>query len=288
MRLASANGDLHERARVHSAVSAELVAISAFRLTTAEPERLAHFYRELGFKVGERVAIPGDEIALLGLACGGTRLHLHLGEQRLDLDEFEAPGRPYPAGATSADLCFQHLALVTDDAAAAWARAEALGALPISTHGAVQLPASAGDVTAVKLRDPEGHPLELLQFPPESGSRWRGAGLLGIDHSAISVSDAGTSRRFYEGLGLSVRGPTLNQGVTQAALDGLSDPIVDVVPMMPRRDTPHLELLAYRTPRGRPAGRLEANDVAATRIVWLADRDALLRDPDGHLHLLRH
>lgn len=266
----------------------ELAAISAFRLTTAEPERLARFYRELGFTLGEREAIPDDEIALLGLRRGGARLPLRLGEQRLGLDSFVEPGRPYPAGATSADLCFQHLALVTDNAAAAWARAEALGAIPISTHGPVKLPASAGGVTAVKFRDPEGHPLELLQFPPERGGRPRGAGLLGIDHSAISVSDAGASRRFYEGLGLAVRGPTLNQGPTQAALDGLHDPVVDVVPMMPLRDTPHIELLAYRIPRGRPAGRLEANDVAATRIVWAADRDLLLRDPDGHLHLLRH
>jgi len=29
-----------------------------------------------------------------------------------------------------------------------------------------------------------------------------------------------------------------------------------------------------------------ANDIAATRIVWHADRDALVRDDDGHLHQL--
>ncbi len=28
------------------------------------------------------------------------------------------------------------------------------------------------------------------------------------------------------------------------------------------------------------------DDVAATRIVWRSNRDALLRDPDGHLHVL--
>jgi len=31
---------------------------------------------------------------------------------------------------------------------------------------------------------------------------------------------------------------------------------------------------------------LQANDVAATRIVWRSNRDALLRDPDGHLQVL--
>ena len=262
-------------------------AITAFRLTSAHPEGLARFYRALGFAVGEREPIPEEEIALLGLRLAGVRLPLRLGEQRLDLEGFEAPGRPYPISASSADLCFQHLALVTDDAAAAWKRALSVGAVPISNGGPVRLPVSTGVIAAVKFRDPEGHPLELLQLPAERSAHWRGAGLLGIDHSAISVSDAAASRRFYETLGLQVHGQTLNRGPTQVALDGLPAVEVDVVPMLPPRDTPHLELLAYRRPIGRPAGPLEVNDVAATRVVWSADRDALIRDPDGHLHLLR-
>ena len=268
-------------------MNGHLTAITAFRLTTAEPERLACFYKGLGFEAGARERIPDDEIALLGLHRGGTRLPLSLGEQRIDLDTFEDLGRPYPAVATSADLLFQHLALVTDDVAAVWARAVALGAAPISTEGPVTLPASTGGVTALKFRDTEGHPLELLQFPSKAEGCRRGTELLGIDHSAISVSDASTSRRFYQALGLSVQRPTLNHGSTQIALDGLPEVEVHVVPMIPRQATPHLELLAYDKPVGRSAGRLEANDVAATRIVWAADRDALVRDPDGHLHLLR-
>ena len=268
-------------------MSVRLAAITAFRLTTAEPERLARFYQGLGFTIGERERISDDEIALLGIANGGIRLPMRLGEQRVDLDSFDSPGRPYPIGATSADLCFQHLALVTDNAVAHWTRAQALGAMPISIGGPIKLPASAGDVTAVKFRDPEGHPLELLQFPLHGETCWHGEGLLGIDHSAISVSDVDTSRHFYEDLGLSVHNPTFNHGPTQVALDGLIGVAVEVIPTMPRQKTPHVELLAYRTPRGRPAGRLDANDVAATRIVWKADRDMLLRDRDGHLHLLR-
>src|SRR6185312_16382040 len=101
---------------------------------------------------------------------------------------------------------------------------------------------------AVKFSDPEGHPLELLQFPLTNESRWRGTGIIGIDHSAISVSDAGASRRFYEELDLSAQDPTLNHGATQEALDGLAEVEVVVVPMRARRETPHLELLAYRRP----------------------------------------
>jgi hypothetical protein len=89
-----------------------------------------------------------------------------------------------------------------------------------------------------------------------------------------------------ENLGFGVGRPTLNHGPTQVALDGLAEVRVDVVPMWPKIGTPHLELLRYQSPTGRTAGRLQANDVAATRIVWQSDRDALLRDPDGHLHLL--
>lgn len=268
-------------------MSARLTAVTALRLTTTDSERLARFYAQLGFAVGDREVIGDDEIALLGLRGGGSRLPLHLGGQRIDLDCFDEPGQPYPAGATAADLCFQHFAIATDDAAIAWKRVQALGAQPISASGPVLLPPSTGVAAAVKFRDPDGHPLELLQLAVDSGRSWTGTHLLGIDHSAISVAEAGASRRFYEALGLTVQGPTVNQGPTQIVLDGLPDVVVDVIPMLPRQDTPHLELLGYRTPAGRPAGRLEANDVAATRIVWAADRDELIRDPDGHLHLLR-
>ena len=266
-------------------MNARLFAVTAFRLTTTEPERLARFYESIGFSVGEEVPVPSADMALLGLAGGGIRIALHVGEQRIELEAFDSKGHPYPGNATAADLCFQHFALVTSDAAAAWERARAHGATPISIGGPVTLPASAGGLTALKFRDPEGHPLEFVQFPTAPGSSRTSEWLSGIDHSAICVADAGVSRAFYEGLGLMVGQPTLNQGPTQVALDGLAEICVDVVPLSPQIRTPHLELLRYRSPAGRPAGRLQANDVAATRIVWRSNRDGLLRDPDGHLHV---
>ncbi|MHB8817288.1 MAG: VOC family protein [Steroidobacteraceae bacterium] len=263
-----------------------LAAITAFRLTTTVPERLARFYEAIGFSVEQAVPVPPADMALLGLASGGTRIALNLGEQRIELETFDRKGRPYPQNATAADLCFQHFALVTPNAAAAWERARAHGATPISIGGPVTLGASAGGLTAVKLRDPEGHPLEFVQFPTapkdSRGSGW----LSGIDHTAICVADVAASRGFYEELGLTVGRPTLNQGPTQVALDGLAEVCVDVVPMWPQIGTPHLELLRYRSPPGQSARRLQANDVAATRIVWRSNRDALLRDPDEHLHVL--
>jgi catechol 2,3-dioxygenase-like lactoylglutathione lyase family enzyme len=268
---------------MRSPVTARLTAIVAFRLVSRQPERLVAFYTGLGFAAGDAEPIPAAEMALLDLHGGGSRRTLRLGDQRIELDCFDNAGGPYPPDVTGADSRFQHLALVTDDAAAAWLHACTLGATAISVGGPVTLPASSGGVTAIKFRDPEGHPLELLQFPRRSSV---GSGLLGIDHSAISVSDVDVALAFYEALGLSTQGRTLNRGASQAALDGLVGAEVDVLPLMPLTATPHVELLGYRTPPPRPAERLAANDVAATRIVWSADRHALLRDPDGHLHLL--
>lgn len=261
-----------------------LARIVGIRLVTADLDRLARFYAAIGFTVGERSAIGADELRLLGLAGAGERLSMRLGQSRVDLDCFDPPGRAYPADADAADLVFQHLALVTDDAAAAWSAAEAAGATPISRKRPVTLAASSGGVTAVKFRDPDGHPLEFLQFPRGANLDWTGTGLMGIDHTAIAVADALASRRFYSEQGLIEGKTTLNRGPTQVALDGLDDVTVDVIPMQPAAAPPHVELLAYRQPRGRPDGARITADIAATRIVWAGDRPALLRDPDGHLH----
>lgn len=260
-------------------------AILGFRLVTADLDRATAFYAALGFAVERREPIGGNEMTLLGLRGRGTRQALRLGAARVDLDGFEDAGRPYPAGADAAALLFQHLALVTDDAGAAWARAEAAGATPISCGGPVTLPASAGGVTAQKFRDPDGHPLEFLRFPDAMSRGWRGTGLLGIDHSAVSVSEVASSERFYAGHGLVRGDSSLNRGSTQVKLDGLEGVEVDVVALTPPvAATPHLELLGYRHPQGAAGVARRPNDIAATRIVWRAEQAALVRDPDGHLH----
>lgn len=261
-------------------------AITGFRLVTQAPDRLAEFYRAIGFDVGEARLILGDEMALLGLEGGGWRRTMSLGPSRVDLDVFERPGRGYPVQATACDRLFQHLALVTIDIEVAWSRAREAGARPISRAGPVRLPQSAGGVTAIKFRDPEGHPLEWLQFPRGANPDQSGEGAAQIDHSAICVADVAASQGFYARHGLSQGARSLNQGPSQVALDGLDDVEVDVAPMTPPTPSPHVELLGYRHPVAGMSDSLSANDVAATRIVWRSDRAALLRDPDGHLHQL--
>lgn len=261
--------------------------ITGFRLVTVHPERSAAFYEAIGFDVSSAAPIPAAEMELLGLAGAGLRIAMSLGRSRVDLDFFDPPGRSYPVNMASCDLVFQHLALVTDDAEAAWRRARDAGATPISRECPITLPKSGGGVTAIKFRDPDNHPLELLQFPKDAKPHWKGTGILGVDHSAISVSDVATSRRFYAHHGLSEVDATVNHGAAQDALDDLDGTQVDVVPMNPADTPPHVELLGYRHPVGHALSHLAANDVAATRIVWRSDTDALIRDPDGHLHQLK-
>ena len=261
-------------------------AIVAFRLVTADLDRATQFYAQLGFSPDERRPIPAEEMAMLGVPGAGTRQSMRLGPSCVDLDCFDLCGRPYPADADAASLLFQHLALVTDDAASAWANATRAGAALISRHGPSTLPRSAGGMTAVKFRDPDGHPVEFLQFPNGAMHRWPGSGVLGVDHSAISVADVEASRRFYGANGLTVGAPSINGGPTQVALDDLRGVEVEVVPLQPSAPTPHLELLCYRHPRGGACGSLDPNDIAATRVVWSAGSSALVRDPDEHLHQL--
>ena len=143
--------------------------------------------------VGERGPVGKATASLLGCPDATIeRTLLRIGEQRIELLAFDPPGRPYPRGSTSTDLAFQHFAIIVSDVDAAYARLRTVGRFtPISVNGPVTLPPSSGSVSAFKFRDADGHPLELLAFPPgEAPPAWQGAdGLfLGLDHSAISVA----------------------------------------------------------------------------------------------------
>ena len=165
-------------------------------------------------------------MGLLGLQGGGRRQELSIGSQMVAIDEFEIEGRSYPLDGSAASLWFQHLALVVVEIAEAHARLRDIA--PISIAGPQQLPASSGGVQAFKFRDPDGHPLELLQFPrDDSPTTWKerspaaGQIALGVDHSAISVRDADTSVAFYGDLALKQGKRTFNTGPAQERLDGL-------------------------------------------------------------------
>src|SRR5439155_17356747 len=84
---------------------------------------------------------------------------------------------------------------------------------------------NAGGVGAVYFGDPEGHPLELIQYPPGKGDpRWQERDRLfrGIDHTAIAASDTERSLAFYrDRLGLRIAGTSENWGLEQELLSGV-------------------------------------------------------------------
>jgi len=253
--------------------------LARFGLTTADAERLAAFYNSVfGFRVVSVDRVFGAHFErLMGAEGGATRVILALGDEALELLEFDAPGAPYPSGASSSDLVFQHFAIVTANIDRAFDKLSRNSEWSsISLGGPQRLPESSGGVSAFKFRDPEGHPLELLAFPDNNlPSRWnvrpRTDLCLGIDHSAICVSDSACSIASYESFGLRTSARSLNRGSEQARLDGLSDPCVEVTALSPMQRTPHVELLCYRSGISKPSIVLRNNDVAATRLVFEID-----------------
>lgn len=282
--------------------SREPLRLSCFRLNSADALRLAGFYEAaLGFRRLSVEHLSGARTGALSPAGGrALRITLTLGEQRIQLLQFiDHAGRLYPDHSRSCDLIFQHFAIVVADMDAAMRRLSATtGWTPITRDGPQHLPKSSGGVTAFKFRDPEGHPLELLAFPSDDTPEpWRSVSMdgpfVGIDHSAISVSDSRRSVAFYESLGLKVTQRSVNDDPAQGRLDDLDQPLVHVTAMSADDKPPHLELLCYRDDETRDALHMAANDVAATCLVFARRHRSgqpdfeqasarRLIDPDGH------
>jgi catechol 2,3-dioxygenase-like lactoylglutathione lyase family enzyme len=237
----------------------------------------------------------------MGVHGGSLRYTLQLGREVVDIVQFDRPGRPFPQPLFPDDTVFQHFALVVSNMDLALAQLRgAPGWTPITSGGPQRLPQESGGVTAFKLQDPDGHPLELLAFPEQAvPPHWQersACGIfLGIDHSAISVRDTAISTAFYQSLGFTVTAQTFNHGLEQAHLDGVPNAQVEVTALSLATATPHLELLCYRSGGHRPRQVSASNDAAATRITLaidsrendIDDPQRLVVDPDGHHLLLR-
>ena len=295
---------------------ARVTAVEAVGMTVSDMERSVAFYTEvLGFE-------PAADVELTGAAYDRlfdvfpARLHvvrLRLGAEQIELTEFVTPrGRPAPPDARSNDHWFQHIAIVVRDMDAAYRRLREHRVAHISPEPQ-RLPdwnAQAGGIRAFYFRDPDGHPLELIWFPPGKGDpRWQQPGepvFLGIDHTAIATADTDASLGFYrDRLGMRVVGESRNSGPEQERLNAVRGARLRITALRAARG-PGIELLEYLAPAG---GRPYPPDVRPNDLVYwqtrLAaandatldelgrpisvpdhrlgfERAVALRDPDGH------
>ncbi len=297
--------------------------VRAFGFTTANLAAEEVFL--LGLELTERDAPrPLAGVAfdrLVGL--DGARAHaarVALGDESLVLTAFDAPsGQAIPKASRSNDLWFEHAAIVVSDMDKAYARVVALGGEAVSS-GPQTIPRenpAAGGIRAYYFRDHEGHDLEIIWYPVGKGDpRWqdaRGALFLGLDHSAIAVSDTEKSLAFYRDLlGLHVAGEAFNAGKEQEALSGVAGARVRITGLR-GASGPGVEFLEYLAPRdGRAFPKTTSADLAHWEITLEVDdvaaiaarapaalvsrgvsdvealgigarRAALMRDPDGHV-----
>src|SRR5262249_40434321 len=136
--------------------------------------------------------------------------------------------RPIPTGSRSNDRWFQHVAIVVRDMDAAY-RTLRQHRVRFASTGPQRLPDSnrnAGGIRAFYFKDPDGHNLELISFPPDKGDpRWQRPTerlFLGIDHPAIVVQRTDASLRFYrDRLGFRVAGESRNYGTEQEHLNNI-------------------------------------------------------------------
>jgi catechol 2,3-dioxygenase-like lactoylglutathione lyase family enzyme len=310
-------------AQQHSAL---VEGVDAIGITVSDMDRAVDFYSKvLTFEKVSDTEVAGENYehleGVFGLRMRVVRMKL--GDESIELTEYLAPkGQPMPVDSRSNDRWFQHIAIIVSDMdkAYAWLRQNKV---EYASSGPQLLPdwnKKAAGIRAFYFKDPDQHPVEVLQFPPDKGlEKWHRPAdklFLGIDHTAIVVWDTDASLKFYRDLlGMQVAGESENYGTEQEHLNNVFGAHLRITAL---RGTsgPGIELLEYLAPRdGRPFPSVEhSNDVVhrqtvvLTRSVDTAARDlsrakvnfvsssvlvnhneqlgftkaVIVRDPDGH------
>src|SRR5437016_11087082 len=310
-------------AQQHSAL---IEGVDAIGITVSDMERAVDFYSKvLTFEKVSDTEFAGENYehleGVFGLRMRVVRMRL--GDESIELTEYLAPkGRPIPVDSRSNDRWFQHIAIIVSDMdkAYAWLRRNQV---EYASSGPQRLPdwnSKAAGISAFYFKDPDAHPVEVLQFPPDKGlDKWHRSTnqlFLGIDHTAIVVWDTDASIKFYRDLlGMHVAGESENYGTEQehlnnvfgahlriTALRGLSGPGIELLEYLaPRdgrpfpsdeqaRDVVHRQTVLLTRGADAAARQLQSNrvnfvssGVVANQTGQLGFSKALLvRDPDGH------
>jgi catechol 2,3-dioxygenase-like lactoylglutathione lyase family enzyme len=260
-------------------------AVAGVSITVADMDRSIDFYSAVLFfeKVSD-VETSGPQVERL-VGVPGLRMRvatMKLGAERIELTQYRAPkGRPVPADSRSNDRWFQHIAIIVNDMdqAYVWLRRHNVAHISPAPQRLPDWNPNAGGIHAFYFKDPDGHALEILQFPPDKGdARWQRPSdrvFLGIDHTAIVVSDTEASLKFYrDTLGLQVVGGSENHGPEQERLNNVPGARLRITTLR-AAEGPAIELLEYLAPRdGRPfPADTRANDL----VRW----HSLLLTPDA-------
>jgi len=276
------------------AALAQIPAVSgveAVGITVSDLDRAVDFYSEvLHFQKESETELAGAEIehlkGLFGVRIRAARLRL--GSEEIELTEYLAPqGRPIPADSHSNDLWFQHLAIVVNDMDRAyrWLRDHHVQHVSSGPQTLPKWNAQAGGIQAFYFRDLDGHVLELIHFPEGKGDpRWQHHGsdlFLGIDHTAIAVSNTDASLALYrDELGMHIAGASENYGEEQEHLNNVFGARLRITSLRAPQG-PGIELLEYLAPRnGRSIPEdTRANDLAHWEtLIDFASADALWAD----------
>ena len=247
--------------------------VHAVGMTVSDMDRSLEFFSKvLSFEKISDVEVHGAEYEKLqgvfGLRMRVARLKL--GNEIIELTQYLAPeGRPIPADWRSNDHWFQHIAIVVSDMDKAYQQLRSHKVRHAST-GPQTIPVTnkaAAGIRAFYFKDPDGHNLEIIYFPPgKGGPRWQNSGnklFLGIDHTAIVVSSTQNSLRYYRDLlGLKLAGESMNHGTEQEHLNNVAGARLHISGLR-AQSGPGIEFLEYLTPRdGRPAPNdSRANDL---------------------------
>ncbi len=307
--------------------SAQLVkSVDAVGITVSDIDRSVEFFSKvLSFEKVSDIEVMGSEYERLQGVFGARMriVRMRLGEEFIDLTEYLTPrGRPIPVDSRSNDQWFQHIAIVVSDMDRAYQQLRAHKVQHTST-GPQRIPdwnKAAAGIKAFYFKDPDGHNLELIYFPSGKGNpKWQqsnGRLFLGIDHTAITVSDTARSLDFYRDvLGMKLAGESENYGTEQEHLNNVFASRVRISGLKAPSGF-GIEFLDYLTPRdGRPmppdtrandlwhwqtAIRVARADAAADKlksararfvspgVTTIPDRALgiakgfIVRDPDGH------
>ena len=299
-------------------------------LTVSDLEQAIYFFEEnLDATLDQKKVIRDPALMdLMGIHVVDLTMevaYLHIGEEEIRLLHFNKEGRKIPLDSRSNDLWFQHMAVTVSDMNTAYENVFDNKVKHVSTAPQTlpdYIPEAAG-VSAFYFRDSDEHNIELIYFPEGKGDpKWQTLSgednILGIDHSAIAISDTDQSLAFYRDLlGLKVAGHSENYGTEQEHLNQVFGARLAITGMRAAQGI-GVEFLEYIAP---PGGRLYPRDsspldhwhwqiamevddlikmkkkidqtdhkIISNKIISLPelgyDKAILLRDPDHHAILL--